>query len=132
MITPSWPCALGLVAHSVFAISSVGMLLSTNWLNCSLVKSEPRTILTGAVTALAPAPLASMVNGLVVTTPFFEPSIFLVASLSVKSTLTLVVISLPDAVAVATLVSGVVVQLTVDGAIVIGVAVVESLPSVNS
>ncbi len=40
--------------------------------------------------------------------------------------------SLPDAIAVATLVSGVVVQLTVDGAIVIGVAVVESLPSVNS
>lgn len=73
-----------------------------------------------------------MVNGLVVTTPFFEPSIFLVASLSVKSTLTLVVMSLPDAIAVATLVSGVVVQLTVDGAIVIGVAVVESLPSVNS
>ncbi len=73
-----------------------------------------------------------MVNGLVVTVPFFEPRIFLAASLLVKSTFTLVVISLPAAVAVSTLVSGVVVQLTVDGSIVIGVAVVEILPSVNS
>ncbi len=36
------------------------------------------------------------------------------------------------AFAVSTLVSGVVVQLTADGSIVIEVAVVESLPSVNS
>ncbi|MCH5385400.1 hypothetical protein [Limosilactobacillus reuteri] len=71
-------------------------------------------------------------NGLVVTTPFFEPRMFLAESLLVKLTLTLVVIFLPDAVAVSTLVSGIVVQLTVDGSIVIGVAVVESLPSVNS
>lgn len=86
------------------------------------------------MTFLAPAPLASMVNRLVVTTPFFKPRIFLAASLLVKSTLTLVVMSLPDAVAVTTLVFGirVGVQLTVDGSIVIGVAVVESLPSVNS
>ncbi len=74
-----------------------------------------------------------MVNGLVVTTPFFEPRLFLAASLLVKSILiVLFSIFLPVAVAVSTLVSGVVVQLTVDGSIVIGVAVVESLPSVNS
>ena len=107
-------------------------MFSTNCPNCSLVKAEPRATLTGLDTVLAPAPFASIVNGLVVTTPFFEPKMFFAASLLVKSTVTLAVISLPAAVAVSTLVFGVVVQLTVDGSIVIGVAVVEILPSVNS
>ncbi len=132
MITPPLPFASGLVSQVVLAISSVGILFSTNCPNCSLVKAEPRATVTGVVIFLAPAPLASIVNGLVVTTPFFEPKMFFAASLLVKSTVTLAVISLPAAVAVSTLVFGVVVQLTVDGSIVIGVAVVEILPSVNS
>ena len=73
-----------------------------------------------------------MVNESVVTMPFFEPKIFLAASLLVKSILTLVEICLPAIFAVSTVVSGVVVQLTVEGSILIGVAVVESLPSVYS